>query len=211
MDAAPCDPVTFRPTGPRALTDEDLIQLQLAIRVPESLTADDFQWRVDDVFQYSHDEAALLAGKPIPELRALYVSIPRGLHPTSLTVRFDAPTGAWQSLGAWNGRNGGVISTLGDRSLVFSDAVESGGGTVISFAHAMPASVPIRIMAFDETGREFEGRRAGGGWAPGFGLLAGRFDIPLDRVAGFRVQSRLVENLVIPGIALKPRPADDPR
>ncbi len=216
IETAPCDPFPYRPSEHVALLAKELIELQLAIQVPADLDTKDFQWRVDDWHQTTPDQAATRDGEPVPGLKTLYVSIPRGLHPTSLTVRFDAPAGAWRSLGAWDNHHGGVISSIGDRSLIFSDAVESNGGTMISFAHGLPPSVPIRIVAFDREGREFEGESAGGGWArtptgESFGMLGRRFQIPLADVAGFRVQARLVENLVIPDIALKPRPADDPR
>jgi hypothetical protein len=172
----------------------------IAARVT-GLPADaDLGWGVKEAGG-SADSAARKDGKKLPGVSTLLVGVPEAL--TTGSVEFHAATGPWRTVGISDGRNPGGFSSKFGSSYIFGEAVAGKRGTILTVSHDI-GDVAVRIAAVDRDGRERPHVGHTGTGVKDFYQIAAEFDLGLEAIREYRLQTRPYERVEIAGIALKP-------
>lgn len=142
-----------------------------------------------------------LNGEPVPELYAVVAEFPPGQ--TNCDVHFDLSLGDWITEQVFDGRQGNGIQK-NDREFFLGKAREiRQGGTAIAIAHNITDRL-VRVVAIDGDGKPRQPKASSNG---GSGHLRGHdleFDVPLDRIKEFQLQTRAVGRFEIKNIAIQP-------
>lgn len=156
------------------------------------------------------------AGRIVPGLHWLLFN-PRNLGDRkgeTMDVGFESPRGTWEDHATWPA-DAGFIGTSDDppgTRTTFTTLLNERNQTVATIVHEInPAEAEHRVTAANAEGREISPKRGLEAANEKYTLLQLTFDLPPDRIREFRLQKRARDRVSIPGIALKPRPADDPR
>jgi hypothetical protein len=120
-------------------------------------------------------------------------------------LHFDIATGPWTTERVFDGKRSIGIGG-NDRSCFFGKARAIPQGTAIALAHNI-LDRSVRVLAIDHGGREHEATSSGQGSAGPLSGMYVEFDLPLEEIREFQLQSRQVGRFEIKNVALRPRKA----
>jgi hypothetical protein len=84
---------------------------------------------------------------------------------------------------------------------IFGRAMPTRKGTCLAFNHNL-RNLSVRLVAVDDDGAEHEGSVMSDSGRKEVQLRVAEFDLPPERIAGFRVQTRPDETVEVPGVVL---------
>jgi RNA polymerase sigma factor (sigma-70 family) len=197
MQRPPCDP---SPT--KILSDDGFVNRMVVARITHVPATADYHWRVVGARSNSGGESRR-EGKPVPELHEFVAEFPPDLK--SCTVRFEMAAGPWKTSQTW-ARSQGAIGNRFGPSYIFSAPIATTTGTVLAVTHNIPNTLAVRLVAVDGNGQERAAKPKSGSGVGDFHQLVGEFDLPVNQIREFRVQTRPFEQIEIKDIALNPLP-----
>lgn len=219
LDTPPCDEDDG--TGPRTEThprpplapnpsDVDEAKIRILYQVHDFGPRDDV---TSENFGYHRDVKR--GGQVVPGLHWLSFN-PRVMGrpwADKWTVGFQKSLGAWENHATLRPRLGAgrVDDTPGARTS-YTIGLNEKNQTVTTIVHEIdPAEADSEVVAIDVEGRVTFPKSGSAVKNEIYTLRQDRFNLPPDRIQEFRLQKRARDRVSIPDVALKPRPADDPR
>jgi RNA polymerase sigma factor (sigma-70 family) len=192
---APCDHTEQGISGDTGV--RKLVVVRLA-RIPDGA---DHQWSIAEA-RGAADGPAMRDGKPLPGVSETTALLQADAG--TCTVLFKVAAGPWNTV-LTRGKNQGSGGSAIGPSYIFSRAIATNKGTTLSVTHNI-RDKPVRIVAVDGDGKVHPAEILSGGGVKDFRQIVVEFDQPPEQIKEFWLQSRIYEEVRIPGIALKPRP-----
>jgi RNA polymerase sigma factor (sigma-70 family) len=119
----------------------------------------------------------------------------------SCTVRFKLASGPWKTIHT-TGKDAAGVIVENDAGCIFTNATASGRGTTMSVTHNL-RNKSLRLVGVDTAGLEYPAIDRASIDVTHFEQIEFQFDVSRNRIKEFRLQSRVYEEVEIPGIALK--------
>jgi RNA polymerase sigma factor (sigma-70 family) len=192
---APCDPLE------KHMTAQDAVYRVIVVRwtgqPPDSAAG----WWIGGTLGSDH-RTARRAGNEIAGLSLGIMAFPRELP--SCTVECDLAAGAWKTFrttGAVPGSSGS--GGANGRAYMFSEPMETRTGVALVVTHNIEDE-DVRFIAVDREGKLRLPVRDTGSGAGGFYQMVHEFELRLEQVGEFRLQTRPFERLTIKDVALNP-------
>jgi RNA polymerase sigma factor (sigma-70 family) len=192
LKQAPCDPFTNTTT-----TDAPTVIRVIAVRISNLPEGADLDWGIN---ASGSQGEAYRGGKPVADLRVATALFPKDTK--TCTIRFQVAAGPWKTIQEWGTGSGGRSARNGP-SFLFSGAIETNKGTVLSVTHNIQ-NQPVRIMAVDRKGKEHLAKFRSDAGVGDFHQRVVEFDLPPEQIKEFRVQSREYETIEVPDVKLEP-------
>jgi RNA polymerase sigma factor (sigma-70 family) len=192
LQSAPCDPIEPRISGDNAV--RMLVAVRLA-RIPDGA---DHEWSITEARGAAWGSATR-EGKLLPGVSEMTALLPADVG--ACTVVFKVAAGPWKTVEAW-GKNPSSGSSLIGPSYIFSGAIATDMGTMISVTHNI-RDKPTRLVAVDVDGNMHLAHIRSVGGVKDFQQKVVEFDKSPDQIKEFRLQTRPFEEVAIPRIALK--------
>ncbi len=193
LQQPPCDR-----SGTKVSSDDRSEARAIVVRFTNIPEGADKTWWINEANGGSQGRATR-DGNPIGDLSETVTLFPPGV--ATCTVRFKVAAGPWDTVRTW-GKSPGAVGSRDGASYIFGQPLATKNGTAISVTHNIQDR-SVRLVAFDGDDNEHPGKNRSGSSVKDFQQLVVEFDLTLDQIKGFRVQSRPFDSVEIPGIALK--------
>jgi RNA polymerase sigma factor (sigma-70 family) len=191
LPKAPCDPIEPRISG------QDAVRKLVVVRIARIPDEADHRWSITEAKGAAWGPA-MRDGKPVPGLYEMTALLPPGAD--ACTIRFQVAADPWKTIQNWR-KGAGAVGGV-DASFIFSDAIATKHGTVISITHDI-LDKPVRLIAIDGDGEEIPAKIRSGAGVKDVQQLTIEFDQPPDQIKEFRLQTRPYQTVEIPRIALE--------
>jgi hypothetical protein len=118
-------------------------------------------------------------------------------------VRFKLASGAWTTVRT-TGKDAAGAIIENDAGCILANVITSGTGTTMSVTHNF-RNKSLRLVAVDAAGLEHPANARGSIDVTHFEQIEFQFDVSRDRIKEFRLETRVYEEVEIPGVVLKRR------
>jgi RNA polymerase sigma factor (sigma-70 family) len=189
---APCDPIEPRISG------DDTVRMLVLVRLARIPDGADHEWSIAEARGAAWGPATR-NGQPLPGLTEMTALL--AADASSCTVVFKVAAGPWKTERTW-GKNPGAVGSSVGPSYIFSRAIATEKGTLISVTHNIQDK-PVRLIAVDLDGKEHPAEIRSASGVSNFHQLVVEFDQPPGEIKEFRLQTRPYEEVQIPRVALK--------
>ncbi len=144
---------------------------------------------------------ATKGGKNLPGVNTILISIPENQVKSS--VVHSASTGPWKTVGTGDGKSPFSASSKPGVSYIFGEAIAGKNGAVLTISHDI-RDVAVRVAAVDRSGQERGNVNHSRTGVKDFYQSTFEFDLHLDEIQRYRLQTREYEHVEIPEVALEP-------
>lgn len=121
----------------------------------------------------------------------------------SLDFRLAVATGTWKTVASAHPAGGTTNDSLNDRSVIFYPAYERDSSVVVSVAHLID-QIQSRVVAIDEAGDFHTARRSSGSRGDELTGFTYTFEMPLNKIRSFQLQTRPYEWITFKNVSLQP-------